>query len=66
MNSFHLHYPAEAAALEAALQQEISTAVDTYLQLPPPSSEDLFDYLYAELPEDLARQKAAWLAGAKP
>lgn len=56
----------DQAALEAALQQEISTAVDTYLQLPPPSSEDLFDYLYAELPEDLARQKAAWLAGAKP
>jgi pyruvate dehydrogenase E1 component alpha subunit len=44
--------------MEAELVAVISTAVDAYLTLPPANPADMFDYLYAELPEDLAQQKA--------
>ncbi len=48
-------------SMESELLATISTAVDTYLALPPANPADMFDYLYAELPEDLAQQKAEFL-----
>lgn len=51
---------AEQQQLEEELKAEIHAAVETYLTLPPPSVESMFDSLYAELPEDLAAQKKAY------
>lgn len=47
--------------MEAELLAEISLEVDNYLSLASPNPEDMFDYLYADLPEDLAQQKADFL-----
>lgn len=54
---------ARQQALEASLDAEISREVEIYLSLPPPRPEDAFDYLHAEMPPDLARQRQAWLNG---
>jgi pyruvate dehydrogenase E1 component alpha subunit len=48
-------------AMEIELLAQISREVDHYLSLPPANPADMFDYLYAQLPEDLAQQKAAFL-----
>lgn len=48
--------------MEAELNREIAAEVDSYLALPPSRPEDMFDYLYAEMPEDLSRQKSEWLS----
>lgn len=48
-------------AMEIELLAQISREVDHYLSLPPANPTDMFDYLYAQLPEDLAQQKAAFL-----
>ncbi|MDO9179916.1 MAG: pyruvate dehydrogenase (acetyl-transferring) E1 component subunit alpha [Agitococcus sp.] len=48
-------------AMEIALLAQIGSEVDRYLSLPPANPADMFDYLYAELPEDLAQQKAEFL-----
>jgi len=47
--------------MEDELLAQISTEVNRYLALPPANPADIFDYLYAELPEDLAQQKADFL-----
>jgi len=52
----------QQADLESALNTEIATEVAAYLALPPTRPADLFDYLYASLPEELQQQKAGWLA----
>jgi pyruvate dehydrogenase E1 component alpha subunit len=57
---------ARQADLEAGLTQRIDQDIRDYLALPPSRPEDMFDFLYAQLPADLARQKAAWLARRKP
>lgn len=49
-------------AMEAELNREIAAEVDSYLALPPSRPEDMFDYLYAVMPEDLSQQKTDWLA----
>ena len=38
--------------------QRIDKEVNAYLELAPPPATDMFDYLYAELPEDLQAQRA--------
>jgi pyruvate dehydrogenase E1 component alpha subunit len=47
--------------MEDELLAQINTEVNRYLSLPPANPADMFDYLYAQLPEDLAQQKAAFL-----
>lgn len=46
-------------SLQQALKQEVETAVQAYLSLPPPQPADMFDYLYAELPDELIAQRQA-------
>lgn len=58
---------ARQSALEQQLQEEIRVEVDAYLGGPPARPADMFDYLYADPPEELTAQKLAWLArGAQP
>lgn len=38
--------------------QKVDEEVNAYLELAPPPATDMFDYLYAELPEDLRSQRA--------
>ena len=52
--------------MELAADAPIGQDIRDYLALPPSRPEDMFDFLYAQLPADLARQKAAWLARRKP
>ncbi|MCK0152750.1 pyruvate dehydrogenase (acetyl-transferring) E1 component subunit alpha [Alcanivorax sp. S6407] len=44
---------------QAHCQQEVDKAVKTYLDQPPQSPTDMFDYLYANLPVSLEKQRAA-------
>ncbi len=43
--------------LEQQLQQEIEQEVQAYLQLAPSHIDDMFAYLYSNLPTDLAQQR---------
>lgn len=45
------------AALEAEAVEAVNVAVEEYLALGKPSIESMFDYMYAELPHDLAAQR---------
>ena len=45
------------AALEQAAAEEVEAAVKEYLDLGKPPLESMFDYMYAELPHDLAAQR---------
>ncbi|MEM1411320.1 MAG: pyruvate dehydrogenase (acetyl-transferring) E1 component subunit alpha [Pseudomonadota bacterium] len=45
------------AALEAEAAEAVSEAVEEYLALGKPGLESMFDYMYAELPHDLAEQR---------
>lgn len=47
----------EQARQEEDINVEIDAAEAAYLALPPPAPTDMFDYLYAELPEELAAQR---------
>ncbi len=47
--------------MEAELNTQISSEVTHYLSLPPANPADMFDYVYAELPDDLAQQKTDFL-----
>lgn len=49
--------------MEQALQNDIAAAVKRYLALTNAPASDMFDYLYAELPDDLQQQKTDWLGG---
>jgi len=51
----------EEEQLLAETQLEIDRAADAYLATPAQPVESIFDYLSAELPADLARQRAAAL-----
>ena len=55
---------------EEALQHECSEAVEQaaqdYLDTPPQSASAIFDWVYRDLPADLAAQKAAALANRTP
>ncbi len=44
---------------QAHCQQEVDKAVKAYLDQPPQSPTDMFDYLYASLPASLEKQRAA-------
>jgi pyruvate dehydrogenase E1 component alpha subunit len=48
---------AEEALIEATAA-EVEAAVEAYLATPPQPPEAMFDHLYAELPEELAAQRA--------
>ena len=51
---------------EGLLQEcaaEIDAAVEAYLAAPPAPPTDIFDHLFAALPEPMARQRAALVAG---
>ena len=43
--------------LEQELRQEIELEVQAYLSLEPVNPDDMFNYLYSELPKDLAQQR---------
>ena len=53
---------ADEEALIAACAAEVEAAAESYLAASPPPPEAMFDYLYDELPADVARQRAALLA----
>jgi pyruvate dehydrogenase E1 component alpha subunit len=46
-------------ALIASCSAEVEVAAEQYLATPPPPVEAIFDFMYAELPADLAAQRAA-------
>ncbi len=48
----------------AACSANVEAAAAAYLATPPQAPESIFDYLYANLPEALAPQRAAFLASA--
>ena len=52
---------ADEESLLEEVNQRLSDAVKVYLETPPQDPGDLFDYLYAELPVDLAEQRAAFM-----
>jgi len=47
----------QEAELQTQLQAEIDQAMNDYLALPKPAPTDMFDYLYAELPDALREQR---------
>ena len=49
---------AREQALRAECSQQVEAAVAAYLQSPAPGTDAMFDYLYAELPQGLAGQRA--------
>ena len=51
----------EEAVLEASTA-EVETATEAYLATPPQPPEAIFDYMYVELPANLAAQRAAAVA----
>jgi len=55
----------EEEALIARCTTEVERAVAEYLATPPQPVESLFDYLYAELPADLAEQRAAAILASR-
>ncbi len=56
---------ADEEALIVACAEEIEAATEAYLATPPQPPESLFDHLYAELPDDLAAQRAFLIAEAQ-
>ena len=56
---------ADEEALIEACAEEVEAATAAYLATPPQPPESLFDHLYAELPEDLAAQRAFLTAEAQ-
>lgn len=48
-------------ALLKECNEQIQAAAQAYLDTPPPTAEQMFDHLYAQLPAALARQRAAAL-----
>ena len=50
---------AEEEELARDLDAEIEAAVQAYEETPTPAVADMFDYLFAEMPADLARQRDA-------
>jgi pyruvate dehydrogenase E1 component alpha subunit len=44
-------------AWKTACEKEVAKAVDVYWNVPKPAASDMFDYLYANMPEDLKRQR---------
>jgi pyruvate dehydrogenase E1 component alpha subunit len=49
--------------LLADTQAEIDKAAEDYLAMPPQDLASIFDYTFAELPADLARQRSSALSG---
>lgn len=49
----------QEAALEQEQQKQIDAAVADYLATPPPAPTDMFDHLFAVLPEELQAQRDA-------
>lgn len=43
--------------LQKTLAEEVETIINEYLETPAPKPTDMFDYLYAELPESLKAQR---------
>ena len=45
------------AILQKELVEEVNKIVEEFLNMPPPKATDMFDYLYAELPASLKKQR---------
>ncbi len=56
----------EEEALLARCQQDVEAAANQYLATPPQESTAIFDFMYANLPADLKRQRDALAAPAVP
>jgi pyruvate dehydrogenase E1 component alpha subunit len=56
---------ADEEALRKEIAEEIEQAVQAYLDTPTPPVESMFDYLFENLPECLAGQRAALLGKGK-
>ncbi len=52
---------AREAAQDAAHDAQVEAAVSAWLADPPPAASDMFDYLFAALPPELAAQREAFL-----
>ena len=52
---------AKEDALLKECNEQVQAAAQAYLDTPPPTAEQMFDHLYAQLPAALARQRAAAL-----
>jgi 2-oxoisovalerate dehydrogenase E1 component alpha subunit len=48
---------AREAALKAECAREVEAAVDEYLSAPRPSTDAMFDYLFARPPQSLREQR---------
>ncbi|GIX34780.1 MAG: hypothetical protein KatS3mg126_0559 [Lysobacteraceae bacterium] len=53
----------DEAAWNEACTRKVNEEVDAYLATEPPPLSSMFDYTYAELPPDLARQREQLLQG---
>ncbi len=56
---------ADDKALYDDCDQQVKQATDVYLATPDQAPGEFFDYMFAELTTDLARQKKAWLDAEK-
>jgi len=56
---------ADEEALLAECDSRVEAAAQGYLDMPPAPVSDMFDYLFAELPEDLKAQREAAIAAAE-
>jgi 2-oxoisovalerate dehydrogenase E1 component alpha subunit len=50
-------------ALLKECNEQVQAAAQAYLDTPPPTAEQMFDHLYAQLPAALQKQRAAALGG---
>ncbi|QTS84162.1 pyruvate dehydrogenase (acetyl-transferring) E1 component subunit alpha [Coxiella endosymbiont of Amblyomma nuttalli] len=57
LESQHLWSREKETELQKELAQEVEQIVEEFLNIPPPKSTDIFDYLYAELPQSLKKQR---------
>ncbi|MFW0072814.1 MAG: pyruvate dehydrogenase (acetyl-transferring) E1 component subunit alpha [Coxiella-like endosymbiont] len=57
LESQHLWSREKEAELQKELAQEVGQIIEEFLNIPPPKSTDIFDYLYAELPQSLKKQR---------
>ncbi len=58
----------QESELEASCAEQVNTAVEEYLNTGMPTIESMFDYMFAELPHDLAaqRERALWELPQQP
>jgi pyruvate dehydrogenase E1 component alpha subunit len=57
LSAQNLWNESEEKALQDTTEKQVQSAIDSYLNTPIQPVESMFDYLYAELPEQLIPQK---------